>query len=508
MSAGSEGRAPGAESVDLGDLGDLISHTTVDGVPVLHAAGDGQVSGGIVFRVGWADEQLARSGITHLVEHLALHGQGPSAVHHNGSTGDYATHFHATGRADEVVDFLNGVCAALRSLPLDRMEVEKGILDTEAARRSAYLGERLRLERYGARGLGLGGYEGFGLPSVTEEDMTRWVQERFAGRNAVAWITADAVPEGLDLRLPSGQRWPIPAARDLVAATPAYLYGAPGVVVIDAVVPATTASAVFSHVATRALFRALRQEGGLSYEARCGWERLDAEHARLTILADALPEKQSAVVSEVMDVLAGLRVGRIDDADLEAARGSADGLRDAASLGAQLLPATAFKLLAGFELRSPERMAREFAAVTVAEVAEVAGQLSRGALAQIPEGRLDWAGFALLPSWSQAEIGGRSHARLGEGHGDLVVGEEGVMVREAAGVVTVRFDETEALERWPDGARRIIGADGFQILIEPTLYAEVSPEVVASIDGAVPDRLHVARPPRAPESIPQPPSPS
>lgn len=502
MSEATDG--PDGSVEGLGELDGLIGGTVIDGVRVLFARGDGPVSGGLVFRVGWADEPLARSGITHLVEHLALFRQDPSAVHHNGTTADYSTHFHATGRVEEVVAFLNGVCAALRDLPLDRMEVEKGILDTEAARRSAHVAERLRLERYGARGSGLGGYEGFGLPAITEEDVTAWVKERFTRENAVAWITTDAPPDGLDLQLPEGRQWPVTAADEIVPQTPSFYIGAPGGVLLDGIVPATAASVVFANVATRALFRALRQEGGLSYETRCDWERIDTERARLSIFADALPEKQAAVVGEVVDVLAALRVARVDEDALASAQGAAEEMTTDASLGARLLPATALKLASGYELRGPQRIAAEYAAVTASDVAGVARELQRTALAQIPEGSLDWAGFAPLPAWSPREIDGAAHARLGEGDGELVVGEDGVMIREAGGVVTVRYAEAEALEVWPDGARRIIGSDGFQILVEPTLWDGVTAERAAQLDAAVPEERHVRRPARSPETIPQP----
>lgn len=487
------------------DLDGLVTGAVVDGVRVLTAPGEGdQVAAGIVFRVGWADEQLARSGITHLVEHLALFGRNPGDIHHNGTTDEFSTHFHATGSPEKVVQFLNEVCAALRSLPLDRAEVEKGVLETEAARRGSGLAERIRLERYGARGPGLGGYEGFGLPAVTADDVSEWAAERFTAQNAVAWMTVDELPEGLDLRLPQGRAWPIPELADLLTETPAFFRGAPGGLLLEAIVPATAAGLVFSQVLSRALFRVLRQENGLSYEARCDWERLDGSHARLTLFADALPEKQAAVVGEVVDLLAALRVGRVDEADLEAARGSIEELRQASSLGARLLPSTAFKLAAGIDSRGPERLAEEFSSVTASDIIDLAQQFSQAALAQIPEGSLDWAGFTARPAWSQAEVDGRAYSRRGQDEAALVIGDRGVMMREPEGFVTVLFDDAEALEAWPDGARRIVGADGFQILIEPTLYDGMPSDAVAAIDAAVPAGLHIPRPARSPELIPRP----
>jgi hypothetical protein len=499
-----DGRAAAPRVDELGDLAGLVGASAVDGVPVLLAGGGGPVSGGILFRVGWADERLARRGITHLVEHLALFGVNPSDVHHNGATDEYSTHFHAAGSVAEVVAFLNGVCSALRSLPLDRMAVEKGVLETEASRRGAHPSERLRLERYGARGPGLGIHEGFGLTAVSEDAVTGWVGAWFTRGNAVAWITTEELPHGLDLRLPEGPRRPIARAAEVVPSTPSFYRGPDGVLVIDALVPATPASVAFSSIATRVLFQRLRQDRGLSYEARCDWERAEAADARLTLLADALPDRQAAMVGEVVDVLADLRGGRFDEAHVAAARSSVEETRAAPFLGAQMLPATAFKLAAGIEIRSPDSLAADLAQVTAADVAEVARLFMSRAVAQIPEGSLDWAGFRPLPAWSETAVTGSTHARAGSDRAALVIGREGVTLRVDAGVVTVRFAETEALELWPDGARRLTGSDGFQVTVEPTLHPDLSPEVIAGIDEAVPGEMHIPRPARPEAVIPRP----
>lgn len=504
--AGPARRSRGTAVEELRAVSDVIGSAVVDGVPVLFAPGDGRVSGGLVFRVGWADEPLARRGITHLVEHLALFDQHDSDVHLNGATDEWSTQFHATGSAAEVVTFLNRVCVALREPPLHRMEVEKGVLAAEAARRSAPLGDRLRIERYGVRGPGTAGYDNFGLSALSEGDLRAWMDAWFTRGNAVAWITLDAVPDGLDLRLTDGPRRPIPELPACPARTPAFFDGPPGVVLLDAVIPATAAGAVFSQVASRALFRALRQEGGMSYEARCDWQRLDAERARVSVYADVLREKQAEAVGEIVDVIAALRAGRIRPEDLDAAHAAVDELRSTPFLGASMLPSTAYKLAAGVEIRSTKERAEEFSAVTADDVAEAASQVYANAIAQIPEGRLDWAGFTRAPEWSESAVSGRTYPRSGSDVGALTIGDEGVSVHGAGGVVTVTFAETEALETWPDGARRLFGADGFQVGVEPTLHPGVTADVIAAIDASIPAERHVARPPRAPEEIPHPPA--
>ncbi|MGW0884991.1 hypothetical protein [Streptomyces sp. NPDC002671] len=109
-----------AEQTDLTALDGLVAHAGIQGIPTLYSPRQGQITAGLFFRVGRADETLATSGLTHLVEHLALHRLGLSDLHYNGATANTYTLFHVTGDEDEVVAYLNGVCAALRDLPLDR----------------------------------------------------------------------------------------------------------------------------------------------------------------------------------------------------------------------------------------------------------------------------------------------------------------------------------------------------------------------------------------------------
>ncbi|WP_137844240.1 insulinase family protein [Microbacterium sp. 2FI] len=481
----------------------------VNGVPVLFAHRPGPVSGGLLFRVGWSDEPLARAGITHLVEHLALHGRHDVSGHHNASTGESITHFHATGTEAEVVAALSGTCAALREMPLGRMEVEKEILRTEAAGRSFGALDRHRLERYGARGPGLAGFAGFGLSAITVDDVRDWVSEWFVIGNAVMWITGAGVPPDLDLRLPPGPRRPVPVWTDLLISTPAFCRGNPGGVLLDAVVPRSAAASLFAKVASRALFRVLRDEGGYSYAAQCEYEPIGADSARVTMYADALEDAQAAVVGGMVDVLAALRGGAVDANDLLASKEAARLALDDPFIDAAMLPGIAMNELIGGERRDAAELQREGDAVTIADLTAVAQAVWDDALIQIPEGALDWAGFAALPTCSTAEITGRSFPRLDQADAELVIGDDGVMMRSADGRTTVRFEDCVALESWPDGARTLIGCDGFVVHIEPTLHEDLDLETIASVDAGVAPTNHLPRPARPPEQIPQrPPAPS
>ena len=109
----------------------MIRQLEVDGVPTLLAGTTGPMHAGLMFRVGQADETLARRGITHLLEHLVLFPVGTADYHYNGATGNVVTYFHMQGSAADITAFLVGVCRSLGNLAIDRLETEKTILRTE-----------------------------------------------------------------------------------------------------------------------------------------------------------------------------------------------------------------------------------------------------------------------------------------------------------------------------------------------------------------------------------------
>jgi hypothetical protein len=157
----------------------MITQLEVDGVPALLTPTTGPPAAGLVFRVGLADETLARRGVTHLAAHLALRAAGIADHHYHGVTGAEHTSFHLEGSAEDVVAFLAGVCAGLRSLPADRLAAEKNVLRAEATDRAAGVTDPMPLWRHGARDHGLPSYPEWGLPALTADDVTAWVAHYF-----------------------------------------------------------------------------------------------------------------------------------------------------------------------------------------------------------------------------------------------------------------------------------------------------------------------------------------
>ncbi|MEU0677733.1 insulinase family protein [Streptomyces sp. NPDC006172] len=498
-------------TTDLHDIGGglaaldgLISHTAVQGIPTLYAPAPGgnEITAGLFFRVGRADETLATAGITHLVEHLALYRLGLSDLHYNGATANAYTLFHVTGSEAEVVSYLNSVCAGLRELPMDRLETEKEILRTEAAGRGG--GSQLPLWRYGAQSYGLSSYNELGTWSLTPDQVRHWAHTRFTRDNAVLWITSDRVPDGLDLTLPAGVRLPAPAPTSALPVTPAFIRGDDGQVALSAVLPRSTAAAVFADVLGRALFQDLRQEGGYSYSAEADYSPRDADFATLTAYADALPQKQDAVIGGFVDTLARLRAGRIEQSELDSARAKTLKLYDVPDFGAVSLPSYALSLLLGHRILSPEQHKAELHAVTLADLHDVARQTWDNALLQTPGRGVDWAGFSPAPQYSTTCVDGTRHQSLEDDQVTLIIGAEGVSLTTPRGPVTVRYDACAAMTTRPDGARALTGHDGFSVSVEPTLFKGVTPDRIAAVDAGVPPQAVVHMPPRTPDRVPRP----
>ncbi|KAB1942709.1 insulinase family protein [Micromonospora sp. ALFpr18c] len=480
----------------------MIQHLDVDGVPTLLAPTGGPMHAGLTFRVGTADETLGRAGITHLIEHLALAPLGLADYHVNGMTAPTFTMFHTQGSETDIAAFLTAVCAHLSDLPAARLDVEKEILRTEWSSRGAAAAE-IPLWRHGARDFGLSSYPEWGLGALTVDDLREWTARWFTRENAVLWITGDRVPAGLRLPLPGGVRQPMPVASSALPQTPAYFVSGARAVVLDSVVRRSTAANIFAGVLKRELYRSLRQDAGLSYTTTTAYEPRGDGYATLRALADALAEKQDAVLGGFIDVLAKMRVGRIEQADLDATIAKREDLLGTAEVDAARLPSYALNVLTGQPNLTIDDYRAELKAVNLADLHEVAEEVTASALLMVPGGHTAaWAGFVAAPTHSTDTVDGTTY-RAKEGAGGIRIGADGVTYLRAEGPLTVRYADCSAMLTWPDGARQLIGADAIVLHIEPTML-EVPPATIQSIDARVPADRHVTMPARTPDQIPQP----
>lgn len=481
----------------------MIHQTEVDGVLTLLAPGAGPMRAGLVFRVGTADETLPLSGITHLVEHLALHRLGVADYHYNGVTSATETHFHVQGSPEHVSSYLNGVCHGLTELPLERLETERTILRTEATGRAPDPGARWR---HGARDYGLSGYPEWGVGQVHPDQVRAWAASWFTRANAVLWIVGDAVPPGLRLALPDGDRRPLPVPSVGLTGTPACVPLAADGVRFDGEVDRGTAARMFSGVLERHLFRELRQEGGYSYTIGTRYERLGPGKALVVAVADGQADAFDAVIGGLVDTLAALRHGQVEDADLKALVVRAEEQARRPDADGERLPQIAVDVLTGHPVHLGEQVVEQARAVDAAALAAVARQAWSTGLLLVPGRDARWTGaaHATRPSEREPYPSPPTAASFkARDHGDLrlVLGAEETALASPDGASVVRHDAVAALLAWPDGARQLVGVDGTSLAIEPSRFGIDAPAVAAFTARIQPSQV-VWMPARDPAEIP------
>lgn len=127
----------------------------------------------------------------------------------NGMVDHLRTVFFAQGTREEVLGFLTAVTHSIQVLPLDRLEDEKRVLETEAATQAASAYETLFGLRFGASRHGLMNYAELGLRAASAESVVQWAAERFTRENAALWMSGPP-PEELELNLNLSAGRPLP----------------------------------------------------------------------------------------------------------------------------------------------------------------------------------------------------------------------------------------------------------------------------------------------------------
>jgi zinc protease len=469
----------------------MIKQLEVDGVPAVLAPVAGETHAGLVFRVGVADEPLVRRGVTHLIEHLVLHGSAGAVAHVDSTTGTEHTSFHVRGSAERITTFLNGICAALRDLPADRIAEQIEVLRAESAGRSP---EPRSMWRHGARDYGMPSFGERGLTGLAAEDLHAWIAQFFTRENAALWVAGDEVPAGLRLDLPEGVRQPAPVPSSALPVTPAWFAAHSDSVAWDTVVRREARAAVYANVLERQLDREFGGGVQTEYEPRA---------SRTARISAIVPSTRAEAVDGLTRVLGAMRDGRVDSSDVSTVVDlTCAALRSADERGGRL-PGQAFNVLAGRGVRGVEEAVAEVRAVTGDDVAEVASAAYAAGLLMAPAGTVTGPdGWTAAPVGSVSAVSGRTHrARRNRGL-RLVHGADGVSVLDGDAVRTVHFDRCAGVLAWPDGGRRLIGDDAIAVPVEPALYRDGA-AIVAAIDARTPAALRIVMPPRDPDTIPQ-----
>lgn len=410
-----------------------VNRDEVDGVPLYWVDAPGPLRACLTFRVGMADEELARSGVTHLVEHLALHEVGRAVHDYNGFVEPTVTRFVTTGDPGDVARFLTLATQALSHLPLDRFETERDILRAEQLTRGGSVWRSLLVYRYGAQTYGLPAAGEPGLSALTAGDVGEWVAEWFTSGNAGLWLSGPP-PAGLRLTLPDGPRRSPPEPSSALRHTPAWFTDDEvGGVAVSLIVPRSSAAAAYTDVLGQALFADLRRQGGASYSPQVSYDRRDGKWAQVSAYADAAEEHYGRVRDGMVHAIVRLATEGPSREELERshARRRLQSQEPLAVLG--YADVAVWDELCGEEVRTVAQLVAEEAAVDGEAVRCVAGVARGSALFALPPGLDIVAQVAVkAPEWSRREVDGdifrpvsdpqRTRARL-------VVGREGVSLR-------------------------------------------------------------------------------
>lgn len=451
-----------------------------------------------MFRVGRADELATTSGLTHLVEHLALPAQSRRRVDFNGVVDNVLASFWASGDEELARTFLAETARSLRSLPLERLDTERQILLAEEATQGPNLTRFAFALRYGPAGHGLTGYDEWGLRRVTAENVAGWATERFNSSNAALWLSGPE-PGVLELSLPEGSRFPAPAAHTIAevaeAAPSVYGTGPDGAVAFSLESDRSIAFRVGLNVLGHRVQDRLRFELGLSYEVEIVFIPLSAERVHVVLVTDASEHNVRRVSEEILRALEDLSADGPTAEELEheledARRYSSD----ASESPSQLYYAAAQSLLGAPHVDGRDLLAEQERA-TAADVARTIAEARRTLIAIVPDAQLDLPGLRRYPLAAATSLDGRTYRPRGlrlrrAGEPRLVVGGEGVMLEAGEVRSTVPYRRCVAALRYPDGTRSLVSEDGFFVVVEPGLWKQGT-RAVAEIDAATPDHLVV-----------------
>lgn len=467
----------------------------IDGVPVFVAEGPAPTTAGLVFGVGRADETFVRGGLTHLVEHLAMAAVGRTPYESNASVDLTRTEFTASGTPDQVRDFLDRVCRALRDLPVDRLRVEADVLRTEGGAAAPPAVGSLLSERYGLVGPGLAGVREPALTSLTAEDVREWVRTRFTRQNAALWVSGP-LPQGLALPLEDGAP---PARRPLWRAevtTPGWLESpAAGVVAIGAELPPGIAGSVTLELLRSRVEDELRHRRGVAYAVAADRLPLDADTRFGVVVTDVRPGQEDLVAAVLWREVQRLADDGPTTEELERERTALGSLLDDPRNRTDEVVSHAEARVTGMPAYDADDLRRELAALTTAEIRETAARLRDGALLGVPE-PLDPAppGLTRVPMWSAEAVQGRVFQRrrlTGVPKGTtLVVGDDGVSAVLEQGTITVRWADAVGLVRQGPGEFQLLGRDGFTVPLSESDWRD-GEEALALVRAAVPAELQV-----------------
>ena len=482
----------------------------IGGVPTFTVEAQGPLRAVLAFRVGRADEPLPFSGLTHLVEHLALLPFQEQPYQYGGAVEGARTLFWVQGSDRDIAEFFARLCANLASLPLDRLTDQARILETEARSRKHSAVESLLNIRYGSRGWGNLAFPEYGLTHPSADRVGEWAARWFTAENA-AFGRSGEISE-LSLELPPGHRMPAPTLTSVPnLQTPAWMHERQPGIAIGFVAPRSIRFAGLLRALARRGRARLRFGESLSYEVSQNVLRLSDRVTHGSLWADGLPENMSKVWTGLLSVIDQFRSEGPTESelreDVEMLRKDVENPAWPFALLDQLVTnelfsvptETADELVAALEATTPGDYQ-----TLLEEVFPTAIALVPGAVAVLDRR------FTAVPIWSAQAAQGREY-RLRSPRSAvqsqmyrLILGDTSITVTQGPGkFVTVAYADCVVMLTWDDGSRTLFSLDSFRLHIRPADWVE-GDSIPKTLDARIGEELRVPMGPRPnpdPESL-------
>jgi hypothetical protein len=443
--------------------------TEVDGVRLWYTDVGGPCMGGLVFRTGRADETLPTAGINHLVEHLALFPLWDHGFDMNGVVSILTTSFFVSGTQQQTESFLSETCRSLSSLPMDRLDDERQVVETEA-RSSGGSFAGSASARFGPRGFGIIDWFDFGVHHLTADAIESWAAERFTRGQAAAWMTRPPSPD-LRLELPPGEPMPIPTPEPIPdIRIPSHIHGWGHHMGCSFMATRSMPLFIATAILRERAMRAMRKEKAITYSVGRAEERVGPRDSLYFITFDTAERHAETGLHTFIDLLEKIAGGEISPAEVERSH-AASMPWNATDTERPVREATrkATASLFGREPTTWKALAKQGERLKPERVAAALRDALDTAILVVPEGLAVPDRYAARPTpQPNGPMNGRVYVRWdGNIQEETTLAPEGVTQRSGPESLTVLFDEVEAAPLGPDGTINLIDRRGIVMTLHP-----------------------------------------
>ncbi len=462
----------------------------ISGIPLFYAEGPEPAVASLQFRVGIADERPIHRGITHLVEHLALHSFVEAEHDFNAMVDLTSTNFFAVGTMTELENFFSHVVGALNVPQLDRLAAETKVLTAEGAGTGLTVDQHLLSLRLGYRDYGVAALPEFGLDWIQEADLAAWCRSGFTRANAAIWVHGPVIPQW-DLSLRDGERWLLPEARPLDGVTfPSFNREIGGASAVGLQMERSFEVTLALRIMHDRLFERLRRQDGVVYSILDDYQIIGGKRAHVVIGAECLDRDSQHVTATVWETL--LDIARHGPSEEELEKVKQKALRDFAENTEperSALNRAANEELLGSGFEAEIELDAELAAVTIDAVRERFTSAAEHAILAAPPhvAKPD----PCLQEWDPPThpVQGHRFAQKGVfGKDSLVVGQKGVALESRGTTHAVPSDQIALITCAENGEITVLGEDRLWMTFDPSRFKHAE-EIGRAIEALAPGGL-------------------